>query len=90
MSSSSESHQAIIALGSCTLGLSALAVTLRFYSRKLQNVPLLADDWLMVPGLVCSEIDFPLRHHHHITSHSTLLAMYLTSVGVDSCVTLAR
>lgn len=72
---SSESYQAITALGSCTLGLSVIAVALRFYSRKLQRVPLLADDWIMVPGLVRSQ------RRRFVGPLQYFLTMDLTSVG---------
>ena len=34
------------------MGLSVVAVGLRFYARKYQKVPLMTDDWLMIPALV--------------------------------------
>src|SRR4051812_9188196 len=45
----SETYQGLLALGSCMLGISIIAIALRFYSRISQKKPLKADDWLMIP-----------------------------------------
>ncbi|OAA50679.1 hypothetical protein NOR_01129 [Metarhizium rileyi] len=41
-----------ISLCAVFTGLTTAAVALRFYARKHQKNPLLADDWLMIPGLL--------------------------------------
>ncbi|TVY84311.1 hypothetical protein LSUE1_G001090 [Lachnellula suecica] len=48
---STTSHQGLTALSSAMLGLSTIAVGLRFYTRNLQRAVLKADDWIMIPTL---------------------------------------
>ena len=36
--------------------LSIISVILRFHVRRKQKAPILWDDWLLVPGLVCMEL----------------------------------
>lgn len=49
----------LIALSASMLALATCAVSLRFYARRVQKVPLLLDDWLTLPSLVCSlSLDF--------------------------------
>ena len=50
---SSTSAQGLTALSSTLLGLSTIAITLRFYARHVQKAPVKSDDWFMVPCLVC-------------------------------------
>ena len=49
---SSTSHQGLGALGGALLGLSTIAVGLRFYARREQKVPLLSDDWMALVAWV--------------------------------------
>ena len=49
---SSTSAQGLTALSSTLLGLSTVAITLRFYARRVQKAPVKSDDWFMVPCLV--------------------------------------
>ena len=46
------SPSAILAVAIALPILDAIAVALRFYTRRLQRLPLLIDDWLTVPALV--------------------------------------
>lgn len=50
MSESSASSLHIV--GSVLLGISVICVSLRFYARRRQKAPLLADDWILVPAVV--------------------------------------
>lgn len=49
---SSTSAQGLTALSSTLLGLSAIAIALRFYARHTQKVLLKSDDLIMIPCLV--------------------------------------
>ena len=49
---SSTSASGLTALSSTLLGLSTLAIGLRFYARRVQKVPLKMDDWINIPCLV--------------------------------------
>lgn len=51
-SMSSTSAQGLTALSSTLLGLSTIAIGLRFYARHAQKVPLKSDDWITIPCLV--------------------------------------
>ena len=51
---SSTSAQGLTALSSTLLGLSTIAIGLRFYARHMQKAPLKMDDWATVPSIVCS------------------------------------
>ncbi len=53
---SSTSADGLTALSSTLLGLSTIAIALRFYARRSQKVPLKTDDWIMVPCLVSADI----------------------------------
>ncbi|MCJ1396026.1 hypothetical protein MMC18_008913 [Xylographa bjoerkii] len=45
---------AVVAVGIILPVLDAVAVALRFYTRRLQRLPLLIDDWLTIPALILS------------------------------------
>ena len=49
---SSTSAQGLTALSSTLLGLSTIAIGLRFYARHVQKVPRKMDDWVTLPCLV--------------------------------------
>ena len=49
---SSTSAQGLTALSGTLLGLSTIAVSLRFYARRTQKASLRSDDWIMIPCLV--------------------------------------
>lgn len=49
---STTSHQGLTALSSSMLGLSIIAIGLRFYARSVHKAALKADDWMMIPTLV--------------------------------------
>ena len=46
----------VIAAGAIWPPVCTTAVCLRFYTRHVQNNRLLADDWLLIPALVCIEL----------------------------------
>lgn len=50
------SPEAIIAVAALFPSLSIVFVGLRFYVRRVQRMKLLADDWLLIPALVCSPV----------------------------------
>lgn len=49
---STTSAQGLTALSSTLLGLSTIAIGLRFYARHVQKVPLKMDDWITLACLV--------------------------------------
>lgn len=49
---SSDSRDGIVAVSASLIGLSTIAVALRFYARKQQKARFLADDWLVIPALI--------------------------------------
>ena len=49
---SSTSAQGLTALSSTLLGLSTIAIALRFYARRTQKASMKADDLIMIPCLV--------------------------------------
>ena len=49
---STTSAQGLTALSGTLLGLSTVAVALRFYARHMQKVPFKSDDWFMIPCIV--------------------------------------
>ncbi|KAF4631663.1 hypothetical protein G7Y89_g6466 [Cudoniella acicularis] len=49
---SSSSNEGFLAVCGTFTGLCTIFVGLRFYARRLQKLPLMADDWLMIPTLV--------------------------------------
>lgn len=53
---SSTSAAGLTALSSTLLGLSSIAVALRFYARRKQKLQLKSDDWIMIPCLVCAQL----------------------------------
>jgi hypothetical protein len=51
---SSQSKDGLLAVCGSLLGLSTIAVGLRFYARKKTHLPIKADDMLAVASLVCA------------------------------------
>lgn len=53
----------IIIISGVFTALPVIAVALRFYARHLKNVGISADDYLIVPGLVCqTRLRHPVAH----------------------------
>ena len=50
---STSSKEGLLAVCGTLTGLSITSVGLRFYARKLQKLPLMADDWVVIPAVVC-------------------------------------
>ena len=50
------------------MGLSVIAVGLRFYARKHQKVPFMTDDWLMIPALVSAVLARSISSSYTTTS----------------------
>lgn len=71
---SSTSSQGLTALGSALLGLSTIAITLRFYARHTQKTPVKSDDWIMIPCLVSTQsLEAANRHKKSSTRSSSKL-----------------
>ncbi|KHO11391.1 DDE superfamily endonuclease, CENP-B-like protein [Metarhizium robertsii ARSEF 23] len=49
---SEASAAALYAMSGVLIGVSVITVTMRFYARRCQKAPLLADDWLLIPSLI--------------------------------------
>ncbi|TGO14436.1 hypothetical protein BTUL_0053g00350 [Botrytis tulipae] len=54
---STTSHEGLTAVASSMLALSTVSIALRFYSRRVQNVPLKTDDWIMILCLLYFAFD---------------------------------
>lgn len=70
MSSTSKEGIGLLAVCGTFTGLGIISVGLRFYGRRLQKVPLKADDWIMIPALVsfaCREL-LPTRICRFLTT----------------------
>lgn len=54
-----EGQKALFAVNTVFLGLSVIAVALRFYARTLKRIPFGVDDWFIVVGtvLTCRSLD---------------------------------
>lgn len=63
---SSTSSQGLTALGSALLGLSTIAITLRFYARHTQKTPVKSDDWVMIPCLVSTQSLEAANRHQEV------------------------
>lgn len=60
---SSSSKDGLLAVCSTFTALSTIFVGLRFYARRLQKLPLLADDWVTILALVSLLVVKYWRHN---------------------------
>ena len=65
---SSDSRDGLLAVCGTFMGLSVIAVGLRFYARKHQKVPFMTDDWLMIPALVSAVLARSISSSYTTTS----------------------
>ena len=75
----------LYAVSSVLLGISVIAVAVRFYARYLKKNPLLADDWLLIPALVSFIIFESTRDSSRLN-----LALQLAFIGACSYIYFGR
>ena len=60
---SASSKEGLIAVCGTFTGLSIISVGLRFHARRVQKLPLKADDWIVLPAVVGGARGFAATAH---------------------------